>query len=573
MPKRHRAPSLRLVHSASEVAAGLREIGRYYALLEKNFHRARAYEHGADAVQALGDRLPTLIAGGRLTEVPGIGAKLAHVIADLQLSGTTASLERLRQSFPTQLLQLAGRPGFTITRLRTLHEKLGIANEEALKQALAEGRLKALKGFGPKVEERLLASLQISEETQSGLLLSVALLHSDAIAVRLAAIAGVTQAQHSGQVRRCCEVVHEFAFVLAAAQPASVLDQVADVPELGAVVARTADQIQMQHSSGLLATVVVTTPERFGTVWWTNTGSEAHVVAVGNKARAAGLAWDQMAFASEAELYRSLQLPFIPPELRDNDGEIEAAAGGDDFEDLVTLSDLLGVVHCHTTHSDGKHTIAQMAEAAQQAGLQYITITDHSTSAPYAGGLTVDRLAAQSQEIAEVRAQKHIELLAGTESDINEDGSLDFPLSTLQNLDVIVASVHNRHRMDAAQSTARLITAMTQPVFKIWGHPLGRLLGERPPLDCDVEAILDAASNSRTAIEINGSPHRLDMEPKWLKRARARGLRFVVSADAHSTREIGYLRFGVMMARRAGIRRQEVLNTLPAADFRSVVKP
>jgi DNA polymerase (family 10) len=232
-----------------------------------------------------------------------------------------------------------------------------------------------------------------------------------------------------------------------------------------------------------------------------------------------------------------------------------------------------GVVHCHTDWSDGRHTVEEMARAADALGMEYLTITDHSRSARYANGLSEDRLLAQWDEIARVQELVKVRLLRGTESDILADGSLDYPDRILERLDVVIASIHERHRMDEAQMTRRLVTAMRNPFFKIWGHALGRYVLRRPPIACRVEEVLDAAAESRVAIEVNGDPHRLDLEPRWLRAARERGLRFVVSTDAHATGQYRNVRFAVAMARRGWVRRGETLNTLGAAGFARAVRP
>jgi DNA polymerase (family 10) len=239
----------------------------------------------------------------------------------------------------------------------------------------------------------------------------------------------------------------------------------------------------------------------------------------------------------------------------------------------VTAEDLQGLIHCHTTYSDGRHTIEQMARAADARGMAYLTITDHSPTASYAGGLPVDRLKRQWEEIARVQESVKVRLLRGTESDILADGGLDYPDAVLEEMDLIIASIHGRYRMDAAAMTARLERAMRLPMFKIWGHALGRLILRRDPIACDVEAVLDAAASSRVAIEISGDPYRLDLPPAWIPAARRRGIPFVISTDAHSISDLDNQTYGVAMARRAGVRRGEVLNVLPLASFCAAVHP
>jgi DNA polymerase (family 10) len=312
------------------------------------------------------------------------------------------------------------------------------------------------------------------------------------------------------------------------------------------------------------------------------TGSHAHFQRLREVAAVKGFALNEnglqrngksMPVKSEAEIYSHLDLPYIPPELREDVGEIEEAQNGATFDDLIEIDQLKGMVHCHTTYSDGRNTIQEMATAAEKMGMSYITITDHSPAAHYAGGVEIERLKRQWEEIARVQEKVKIKILRGTESDILEDGALDYPDSILEQFDVVIASIHSRMTMDENQMTRRLISCMKQPHFKVWGHALGRLVLKRDPIKCRVEEILDAAAESRVAIEINGDPYRLDMEPRWLRAARQRGLKFVISVDAHSIGNLYNLPYGVHMARRGFIRTAEVLNALAPKDFAKFVKP
>jgi DNA polymerase (family 10) len=314
------------------------------------------------------------------------------------------------------------------------------------------------------------------------------------------------------------------------------------------------------------------------------TGSKAHHVRLRGIARDRRLTvseygmyhldtGEKLSVASEVELYAHLGLPYIPPEMREDVGEIEAAQSGRLPSDLVGIDDIQGMVHCHTTHSDGKATVEEMARAADALGMKYLTITDHSPTATYARGVTLDRLRAQWDDIDRVQEQVAVRLLKGTESDILEGGALDYPDEVLARFDVVIASVHSRMRMDEDTMTRRIAAAMRHPLFKIWGHALGRLLEQRPPFACRVEELLDVIAESRAAIEINGDPHRLDLEPRWIREARKRGIKFVVSTDAHSVGALGNLKFGVAMARRGWVQKDEVLNALPADAFLDAVRP
>jgi DNA polymerase (family X) len=266
-------------------------------------------------------------------------------------------------------------------------------------------------------------------------------------------------------------------------------------------------------------------------------------------------------------------MQYIAPELREDVGEVEAALKGKLPSDLIELADIRGMVHCHTTYSDGKHSVQEMALAAEAMGMQYITITDHSPTAFYAGGVELDRLQRQWEEIDQVQEKVKVKILRGTESDILANGALDYPDKVLEKFDVIVASIHSRYKMDSEKMTRRVVTAMKQPVFKIWGHAQGRLIQSRPPFECDMLRILDVIAESKAAVEINGDPFRLDMEPRWVREARKRKIKFVISVDAHSTGALHNVKYGVAMARRGWVRKGEVLNTLPEAKFKLAVKP
>jgi DNA polymerase (family 10) len=324
------------------------------------------------------------------------------------------------------------------------------------------------------------------------------------------------------------------------------------------------DHAVARLASGVRCDLYTARPEQLGVALIAATGPDAHVAAL--LARGLDLA---TAVPDEAAVYRAAGLPAIPPEVRDGDD----ALSGDDFADLIRAEDIRGAVHCHTVHSDGKNTIAEMATAAASRGLDFITITDHSVSAGYAGGLTEDRLRAQWEEIAAVQRQTGIRLLRGTESDIRRDGELDYDDAVLGELDVVIASIHQRYKLDPEAMTRRVVTAMRHPVFKIWGHALGRMVLSRPPIDVDFDAILDAIAESPAAIEINGDPHRLDLDPERARRAQRRGVKFVLSTDAHSVKQLDYLENAVAMARRARIRKRDVLNALPPDEFARHVKP
>jgi DNA polymerase (family X) len=382
----------------------------------------------------------------------------------------------------------------------------------------------------------------------------------------------------AGALRRCEETVGELELVVAG-DVQTCLERLMHSRQVVRIDRARATAVL---GSGIPVRLHAALPD-LGSALFFATGNAAHVAAVCERAHQRGFELDvaassgslvlpPRAFETEEALYGALGLAFVPPELRQGTDELERAARSG-FADLVQLGDIQGMVHCHTTYSDGKDSILDMAMAAHRLGMQYITITDHSPSAHYARGVTLARLEEQWDEIAAAQERVPIRILRGTESDILADGSLDFPDSVLERFDVIIASIHARHRLDRHHMTQRLRRALSLPIFKVWGHGLGRILNHRPPIDCDVPAVLDALAGSRGAIELNADPHRLDLPASWLPAARARGIPFVISVDAHSTQGFGVLRHGVSLARRGGVPKHEVLNTLPAEAFAAAVKP
>jgi DNA polymerase (family X) len=565
------------MQSTREVSLALEELAALLEFAEASRFKVRAYARASEVVNTLGEELAPLVEQGRLRELEGIGDTLARQIEEIYNTGSSEYLDRLRRELPPGVGELVQVPGLTPRRVRALYDALGIASVVGLRDACAAGRVREVRGFGPKTEAKLLSAcerwLTRGERSPDPVLLPRALELAGLLQKRLSGSGDV--AELVGALRRSEESVRELEFVVTgsierALERAAGLRQVIRIDKTKGVAHLT---------DALLLRLHPATPEALGNALVLHTGNAAHRDALLTRARERGIflgaepgAGPMSAFESEAPLYEALGLPLVPPELRQGRDEL-VIAEKDGFSDLLAFDDIQGMVHCHTTYSDGKNTVLEMARAAHELGMKYITVTDHSPSAHYARGVAVDRLKAQWDEIAAAEEEVPIRILRGTESDILSDGSLDFPDSVLERFDVIIASIHARHRMDGPAMTARLLRALSLPVFKIWGHALGRILNHRPPIDCDVPALLDALAASRGAVEINGDPHRLDLPPAWIPAVRERGIPLVVSVDAHSTRGFGVLRYGVSMARRGGVRRQEVLNALPADAFAAQVRP
>lgn len=574
------------------IAAALHEIA---ALLElkggKDRFKARAYQAGARVVGGMSDDIGEVVLQNRLTSLRGIGDALASQIEQLYLTGESSVLRGLKKEFPPGIVELSGVPGLSISKIKALHEALGITSIAELKSAAEAGKIKTIKGFGAKTETTLLETIAGHKQrakAENRLHLHRAMQAAQQVADYLETSRDIIAVSFAGSLRRWKETIGTIRLVANTKRPAALVEHFLRFPLIVQVIEKMEEACTVQLAEGARVSLVAARPAEFALALLTETGSKAHVsklqqIASGEgvksngkqaKARKSSRKSSRSSeLQNEEDIYQQLGMQYIPPELREDEGEIEAALAGKLPEDLVTLGDIRGMVHCHTTYSDGKHSIEEMVRAAEAMGMKYVTITDHSPTAFYAGGLTVDRLKRQWDEIDEVQEKVKIKILRGTESDIVADGHLDYPDPILEKFDVIVASIHSRYKMDSAKMTKRIVTAMRQPVFKIWGHALGRLIQRRPPFDCDIEQILDVIAESRAAIEVNGDPWRLDMEPRWIREARKRKIKFVISVDAHSTGALNNLKYGVGIARRGWLRKSEVLNTLGVKTFANAVRP
>lgn len=528
----------------AHIAEQLRRVALWLRFRGDDGFRTRAYDRAADSVEAEPD-FDVLLAEQRLAEIPGVGEGISKAIYELAGTGRLRTLDELRGDLPDALADISIAAGLSPAKVMALYTELQVASFDELTAALTNGRVARVRGFGQKTVDRVLRKLARAADPEPGANGAMTMDEAHLLATqsleRLKQQPGVAAVAVAGELRRAVETCEQVTLVVAGgALDALVLPKRVEIVACG--------------------------PADFGRACLRATGPAAHAAAI---ERLAGRGDD----SSEAAIYARAGLAVIPPELRDRGDIVEAARAGERWDDLVREEDLRGAVHCHTTYSDGKSSIAEMAHAAEAMGLHYLTITDHSPSASYAGGVELDRMRRQWDEIAEVQTRVKVRLLRGTESDILRDGALDYPDVILEQLDVVIASIHVRHKLERAEMTARIVRAMKHPVFKIWGHALGRMLGQRPPIDVDLDAILDAIAESRAAIEVNGDPHRLDLPPAHIPAARARNIRFVVSSDAHSVRGLGAMRYGAAIARRGGLRKREVLNTLDADAFAAAVRP
>ena len=552
-------------------------IARLLEIKGENPFKAQAYERGAAALENLDGDFDALIKAGGLQEIAGVGKALAAIIEEIYRTGECYLLQQLREGLPSGAVELSELPGLSLKKISALDEA-GIKSIADLATACGEGRVSKVKGFGVKSQAKLLAEIAKRGHVQKNdeLPLDQGIEEAERILSYLRGAPELSGAALAGALRRRRETVRRIVIVAASKKPRAVLDRFLGYPALAHTEALDENCCRAHLASGIRAELVVVTPEDYAGTLLTVTGSRRHVAKLRKIARSqsASLFPDRghIRARSEQEIYRHLGLPLISAEMREDEGEIEAARAGD-LPRLLTVDDIRGMIHCHTIYSDGRNSIEEMARAAEAMGVSYLTITDHSPTAYYAHGVGLDRLRAQWEEIDRVQERMKIKILKGTESDILADGSLDYPDAFLERFDVIIASIHARYKMNSEQMTARLLRALTLPFFKIWGHPLGRLIPSRPPFACEMEKILDAIAESRCAIEINGDPRRLDLEPRWIRAARARGIHFAISTDAHSTGALKNLSYGVAMARRGWLARSDVLNALESEAFSQAVRP
>ncbi|MEO1230104.1 MAG: helix-hairpin-helix domain-containing protein [Myxococcota bacterium] len=524
---------------------------------------------------------------GRHTEWTRIRVNLQHVPSELR-----PAQEPLDPNYDAGS-EWAGRagegpelprlPGLGPAKARALHEALGVTSVEELEEAAQNGRIRTVKGFGPKTETSILEAISRQRERAGWWLSFEARRMAERLLGALRSVAD--RAEVTGALRRGVETVDRLELLAAGAPPETLRACLAELPEARSTKilpgsGGDAQRVQVELHDGPPAEVLCVAPEAFSVAWHWSTAGEGHRDGLVARAQTRGLTLsvaglscgsDPIVVASEEELAEKLEIAWIPPELRESAETLDLEA--DEVASLVEVGDLAGMVHCHTTWSDGKSSIEEMARAAEARGFAYLTITDHSSSAYYANGLTADELRRQWDEIDAVQEKVSIRILKGTESDILVDGALDFPSAVLEGLDVVIASVHSRFKLTAEDMTARLVRTMKLPLFKIWGHPLGRLLLRRDPVQIDLGAVLDALAEAPGAIEINADPHRLDLPPEPIREARVRKIPFVISADAHSIPGMEVLPYGVTVARRAGLTKGEVLNAQGADAFVDAVRP
>ena len=557
------------------------EIATLLSIKGDEIFKIRTYERVAETLLNLTEEISVIRDRGELRSIPGIGASIGGKIEELLDSGRCAYHQELLTEFPKTVLDMLRIPGVGPKTVKLLLEEEGISSVEQLEQAARAGVLRHLKGMGEKTEREILRGLahlrEYSKRTNLGLAWDIA----QEIMGSLREQAPVTQIEAAGSLRRMKETIGDIDILVTSDAPETVMQQFLELDLVGEVLVHGPTKSSLLTKAGLQADLRVVPPESFGAALQYFTGSKQHNVRLRDLAvrskiklneygvfRLRGKTEKRIGGGTEEEMYEALGLPMIPPEIREDLGEIEAARKGE-LPELIELSDIRGDLQMHSTWSDGHHTVEEMARAARALGYKYICITDHSPSQAIANGLSVERLKRRRVEIEAARkAVSGLAILDGAEVDIKRDGTLDYPDEVLADLDFVVASVHSGWKMNAAAMTARIVTAMENPWVDCIGHPTGRLIGRREPYDVDMEALLQAARRLGVAMEINAHPNRLDLKDVHARRAQEVGVKLLINTDGHSAENLQLMHFGVATARRGWIEAKEVLNTLPLSTLR-----
>lgn len=563
----------------SDIATVLDEIATFMELTGENPFKIRAYSAGARTLDNMTEDLGVLIDSGKLADIPGLGEALVDKITTLRRDGVLPFHQKLKASIPAGLLEVMQIPGLGPKKVRALWTQLAVEDLAKLKEVCESGAVAELKGFGAKTQEKILEGIKnrIAYGKRHRWYEAAAI--AEPILAGLRALPQVSLAESAGSLRRSRETVGDLDFLVASSEPKPIMDWFVAYPGVKEVTAHGETKSSVRFENGLQADLRVVPAEQFYFALHHFTGSKEHNVAMRHRALGRGLSMSEWGFksvdektpapsaANEAEVFQALGLPWIPPELREGNGEIDAAEAGK-LPKLVQLSDLRGVFHNHTTESDGDHTLDQMAAAAEAHGWEYLGISDHSKSSFQAGGLDEARLQKQIEDIAKLNAAKkyRVRVLSGSEVDILKDGTLDFTDELLGRLDFVVASVHNLFTLDREAQTARIIKAIENEHVDMIGHLTGRLLNKREPYEVDVAKVIDAAAANETIIELNANPWRLDLDWRWWRRAAEKGVLCSINPDAHHIDQLAFAAHGVRIARKGWLTPEQVLNTRPLPE-------
>ncbi len=544
-----------------QLAGVLRQFADLLAIKGENPFRINAYQRAAEVIDHLPEPVTELVETGTLTEIPGIGAGISAALEELVETSHYGALDQLSSELPATLLTLLDIPGVGPKTIGRLYRELGITNLSELESAALGGRIRQLKGMGKRSEERILEGIAFLNQRTHRYSIGLALPAAERLVSALRSNLN-TRVEIAGSVRRMAETVGNVDLIAMADDPSQLREQLSRVDLITEIEGGDQPVINAFLESGIQVRVVTAPFERFGTEWINWTGSRTHVDRLRELAGGA-----LPARPDEAAVYQALGLQWIPPELREDRGEIEAARRGD-LPDLITLADIKGDFQVHSEWSDGRSTIRQLALAARDRGYHYLAISDHSVGLPIAGGLSIERLREQWRVIDQVNAEvPEVRVLYASEVEVHADGSLDFPDEILAELDIVIASLHSGLRQPKAELTQRLLRALRNPHVDIIAHPTGRIIDRRPGAEYDWDAVFQVARETGTALEIDGDPARLDLNEEHARMAAEAGVRIAIDSDAHNLSALSAERYGVGIARRAWITPRSVINTLPLPEL------
>ena len=567
-----------------DIAGMLNEIADLLEIRDANSFRVRSYRNAARTVGSLNEEVADLVERGEdLSALPDIGESIAGKLEEIVATGRLEQLEELRKEMDADVTELLRIPNLGPAGARTLYGELGITNAQGIIAAAEEGTIAELSGFGEKTQSQLARDARtfLERGARERMLLGEADDVVDPLLEYLRSRRSVRRAVAAGSYRRRRETIGDVDILVESDDPDDAMDALSNYDRVESVVSKGSTRSTVILASGLHVDLRAVSSESYGAALYYFTGSKEHNVAVRRLAQERDLkvneygvfdGEEQIAGDTEESVFQSVGLPWICPELRENRGELEAARDGA-LPKLIELDDIRGDLHLHTTASDGKNTIAELARAADRRGYEYLAVTDHSVRVRMANGLDEDRLAEQIREVRRVNEEtKEIEILAGIEVDILKDGSLDLPDDLLSELDVVVAAVHYDRDMGASAMADRVVRAITSHPVSIFAHPTGRLIGSREPYEIDLDPVFEAAASSGVWLELNGNPERLDLSDLDARAAVERGVRLVISTDAHSAGELSLMRYGVDTARRGWVEAAHVMNTRPLDEFRAELR-
>lgn len=544
--------------------------------------KPRAYRRAAQAVESCPIPIEDLVAQGRLHELPGVGESIAQKIEEIVKTGKLALHEELKAKLPVDLYALTQVEGVGPKTAKLLYEALGVRTLEDLERVAREGKIREVKGLGPKIEEKILRGLQEARGTEKRELLGYALPLARNLRQKLLSTGLFQRIELAGSLRRGKETVGDLDLLAISDRPEEASRAFCGLAEVEEVLAQGPKKSSVKLSGGLQADLRIVPEESFGAALQYFTGSKAHNIRLRERAVARGWKLNEyglfdendrmIAGRSEEEIYRALGLSFIPPELREDQGEIQAAEAGA-LPKLVELREILADLHVHTDWSDGKMSLLEVVEAARARGLRYVAITDHMRFAQAIPGLSPDDLRRQIEEIQRLNESlKDFRLLCGVEANIARDGTVDVPRDLLSQIDLVIASVHTHFRLSKKEMTERLVRAVEDEGVDVLGHPTGRLIGERPAYEVDWDEVFRRAAKAGTALEVNANPQRLDLPADLIRRALEYGVKFILGTDAHAQEHLDFLEYGVLTLRRGWAESKDVLNTLPLEAFLAALK-